>query len=196
MLTFANGSGRYERQKPMFCAGPQALLWIAAAGSVAFWVWRMQRRAIPASGPRLAPAAERSSLGPEPRRGLPARAGLSEPAAARVVSGQTMATAALPERSMPWVYRARLALRLGGPVELRRLAVEMAHAGLEAEAGLLENYALLLERSNTSRPRVLAEVARMLEAASVHRQATPGTRRRPLVPMPIVPIEAQRRATG
>lgn len=126
---------------------------------------------------------------------MPAGAGPEAEAVTARLARPERAAAFLPERS-PWVYRARQALRLGGPAELRRLAREMARAGWEAEAGLLDNYSLLLERSNTSRRRVLAEVARMLEAASVEREAAPGAARRPLVPMPVVAIEGQRRVAG
>jgi hypothetical protein len=107
-----------------------------------------------------------------------------------------------------------LAVHRGQSGELRRIAVEMDRAGLDTEAGLLNNYALLLERSHASRPRVLTEVTRMLQAAAAHRRTTPGTRLdgprdapaatpkpgaatpapRPLIPMPVSSIEARRRA--
>jgi hypothetical protein len=99
----------------------------------------------------------------------------------------------------------------------------MDRAGLDVEAGLLNNYALLLERSRTSRPRVLAEVTRMLQAATAHRRTAPvaalegpigaaavaatptpppatihrarkNAPTRPLIPMPTLPIDARRRA--
>jgi hypothetical protein len=194
----SRGSWRERRHKRGFLPGPQPLLWLAAAGSVAFWVWQMQRRAGPAAEASPGPATERSTPGRTasstvhfPMNAVPREANGAERWLSR---GRT---AALPQRSLSWVYRAQQVLRMGGPAELRQLAVEMANAGLEAEAGLLDNYALMLERSSNSRPRVVAEVARMLEAAASDRQANPAlATRRPIVPMPIVPVEEQRRATG
>jgi hypothetical protein len=61
--------------------------------------------------------------------------------------------------------QAARAIALGKTSELRQIADEMARDGWDSEAGLLRNYALLLERSTASRERVLAEVSRMLEAA-------------------------------
>jgi hypothetical protein len=69
----------------------------------------------------------------------------------------------------PWVNQAALAIHLGRPGELRRLAGEMERVGQDVEAGLLCNYALLLERSQVSRKLILAEVTRMLEAAALAR---------------------------
>jgi hypothetical protein len=70
-----------------------------------------------------------------------------------------------------WVQRAALAVHLGQPAALRRIAEEMEWVGREIEAGLLKNYALLLERSKVSRGRVLTEVTRMLQAATGHRRS-------------------------
>jgi hypothetical protein len=124
---------------------------------------------------------------------------------------------------VPWVHRAALAVQRGRADELRCIAREMEGAGLDVEAGLLNNYALLLERSRASRPRVLTEVTRMLQAATAHRRSTPSAApeapiaapaaaatlarpmatidavskagsSRPLIPMPMLPIEARRRA--
>jgi hypothetical protein len=104
----------------------------------------------------------------------------------------------------PWAQRATLAIRLGRPAELRRIAEDMDRAGLDIEAGLLTNYALLLETSRASRPRVLAEVTRLLQAAAGHRRnavsprtSAAGARpesRRPRIPMPTLPAERRRRA--
>jgi hypothetical protein len=71
---------------------------------------------------------------------------------------------------LTWAHRAAMAVELGHPSELRRIAQQMALAGSESEAGLLNNYALLLERSRSSQARVLAEVTRMLQSASAERQ--------------------------
>jgi hypothetical protein len=60
--------------------------------------------------------------------------------------------------------RAAWAVTLGNTGELRCIASEMAGDGWDSEAGLLCNYALLLERTTASREQVLAEVSRMLEA--------------------------------
>lgn len=187
---------RARRSKRAPAAGPQQLLWLAAAGSVAFLLWQIQRRTGPASGAAPAPAAERSA--PEQQRdaALPVRTGATREARRAPSGGGLAAASERPELAASWVHRARLALRRGGADGLRRLGADMAHAGLEVEAGLLGNYALLLERSSSSRPRVLAEVARMLEAASVHRGAAPAAARKPLVPMPVVPVDGRRRATG
>jgi hypothetical protein len=65
----------------------------------------------------------------------------------------------------PWEAQAARAITWGRTSELRQIADEMARDGWDSEAGLLRNYALLLERSTASRERVLAEVSRMLEAA-------------------------------
>lgn len=88
------------------------------------------------------------------------------------------------ELPLPGVHRAALAISLGQPAELRRLALDLEQAGREAEAGLLGNYALLLERSNVSRERVMAEVARMLRAAVAERRSTQRTRRSASVALP------------
>jgi hypothetical protein len=53
------------------------------------------------------------------------------------------------------------------PAELRRIASEMQRAGRDSEAGLLCNYAVLLERSKLSNNRIMAEVTRMLQAGAV-----------------------------
>lgn len=69
----------------------------------------------------------------------------------------------------PTVHRATLAITLGKPAELRLVARDLQRAGQDAESGLLENYALLLERSSTCRSRVLAEVTRMLRSSAAER---------------------------
>jgi len=75
------------------------------------------------------------------------------------------------ELPLPDMHRAALAITLGKPADLRGLAHDLQRAGQDAEAGLLENYALLLERSSVSRERVLAEVTRMLRAAAAERRS-------------------------
>jgi hypothetical protein len=145
----------------------------------------------------------------------------------RLPDAETLPVWTLPECETnvgwPWVQRATLAIQQGRADELRRIALEMDRAGLDAEAGLLNNYALLLERSRASRRRVLTEVTRMLQAATAHRRTTPvaafeepshvaavattpapppatihraskDASTRPLIPMPTLPIEARRRA--
>ena len=78
--------------------------------------------------------------------------------------------------------RAVLPVRLG---RLRELARELAQCGREAEAGLLDNYALLLERPSVNRTRVLAEVTRMLQAAEDERNVRePAQRVWRRVPLP------------
>jgi hypothetical protein len=94
------------------------------------------------------------------------------------------------------VYRAEQALERSGPAGLRRVAAEMSRAGLEVEAGLLDNYALLLERSSASHARVQHEVKRMLQAAAEERQAAPKVAPRPVMPMPAAVVDRRRRAAG
>jgi hypothetical protein len=86
------------------------------------------------------------------------------------------------ELPLPAVHRAALAIRLGKPAALRRLARDLQRIGQDIEAGLLENYALLLERSNPDRDRLLAEVTRMLRAAAAERRSA--RRTAPAIPWP------------
>jgi hypothetical protein len=198
-------SRRRRRRRPPLRAASRPLLWLAAAGSVAFWVWQMQRRSRQPqleNGTRAAtPASERGAHVQQPPPGgppepLPSGAAPRQKTNLAVVAPLWRLPAYLPDPARPWVYRAQQALHLGGPAELRRLAAEMRRAELDSESGLLDNYALLLERSSASRARVVAEVVRMLEAAADHRDAGPHTPQRPHVPMPAVPVESRRRATG
>jgi hypothetical protein len=93
------------------------------------------------------------------------------------------------ELPLPGMHRAALAITLGQPAALRRLALDLEQAGQEAEAGLLGNYALLLERSNASRERVMTEVARMLRAAVADRRSTHRPRRSASPALPTVPAQ-------
>ena len=86
------------------------------------------------------------------------------------------------ELPLPAVHRAALAITLGKPAALRRLARDLQRIGQDIEAGLLENYALLLERGNPDRNRLLAEVTRMLRAAAAERRST--RRTTPVIPWP------------
>jgi hypothetical protein len=86
------------------------------------------------------------------------------------------------ELPLPGMHRAALAITLGKPAELRRLAHDLQRAGQDTEAGLLGNYALLLERSSVSRERILAEVTRMLRAAAAERRSA--RRDSPAIPWP------------
>jgi hypothetical protein len=104
--------------------------------------------------PSAAPAAKRRAA-PAPR--------------ARCVTRSAPCSIELP---LPAVQRAALAITLGKPSDLRRLARDLQRAGQDIEAGLLENYALLLERTNVSRDRLLAEVTRMLRAAVAERRSS------------------------
>lgn len=110
---------------------------------------------------------------------------------------------------VPWVNQVALAVHLDRPGELRRIAAEMRHAGDDIEAGLLDNYTLLLERA-TDRSRVSGELLRMLRAAAARRSSTvaslsswaaSASRRGgeqsdadgsvPLVPSPVMPVEVE-----
>lgn len=170
-------------------------MWLAvAAGSVAVLLIAAQRRrranrldararasrtAVPFHGaagvepPRPAAASSREASRPgqasETARARAAAARGSSPGPRPFV---TDASQAALEPPLPSVQRAALAARLGQPAELRRLALELASTGQEAEAGLLDNYALLLERSRVNRARVTAEVTRMLRAAAADRKST------------------------
>jgi len=188
--------GRAGRSGRGLGSAPRALLWLAGAGAVAFWVWQFQRRTNVANAiiPDF-PLSEQSSAGHtgSSASSAPAAHALHRAPSPAATLPFRRAPTFLPARSSHWVYRARHALRQGAPA-LRQLAAEMAHAGLEAEGSLLGNYASLLERTNTRRARVQAEVIRLLEEASVERGAAPGEWQRRIVPMPVVPPEARRRA--
>jgi hypothetical protein len=86
------------------------------------------------------------------------------------------------ELPLPAVHRAALAITLGKPAALRRLARDLERIGQDVEAGLLDNYAVLLERSNPDRNRLLAEVTRMLRAAAAGRRSA--RRASPAIPWP------------
>ena len=136
------GSGPGKKGGGLKLATRFVLLAAAAAGSVAFWLWRTQR-------------AERS------------RAEMPSPRLPRLPSSS--GSNAEPSLPHTWAQRASRALQIGGPDGLRRLGHDLRHAGMHAEAGLLDNYAMLLEHSVMSRARVSAEVTRMLHAATADR---------------------------
>jgi hypothetical protein len=83
---------------------------------------------------------------------------------------------ASPALGLPWVERASVAIHLRQSGELRRIARELDALDYPAAGALLDNYALLLERSHVSRNRVLAEVTRVLATGLTAR--TPGVFRR------------------
>lgn len=98
------------------------------------------------------------------------RASRAQPAPLAADLGSRGAVSSL-ELPLPGVHRAAVAITLGRPAELRRLARDLQRAGQDTEAGLVENYALLLERVPVSRERVLTEVTRMLRAAAAERRS-------------------------
>jgi hypothetical protein len=221
----------WGRRRP-FRLDARHLLLAIAVGSVAV-LWSRARRRRGAAPRQSPPPERRSTLRPPPQpvdtfRWQPV-AGVIPDAAlgVRPPGAEMLPVWTVPEYAanvgLPWVQQAALAVHRGRADELRRIAVEMDRAGLDAEAGLLNNYALLLERSRASRPRVLTEVTRMLQAATAHRRTIPAAAldepigaptmaatpapppatinrasqdasTRPLIPMPTLPIEARRRA--
>ncbi len=135
---------------------------LIALGSVAFLLWRLRRQRtstssaakVGATSTVSAPLPLRAANTELRRLGRPARA-----------SGEAPPRPANVEPS--YVNQAALAVHLGMPAELRRIASEMQRAGRDSEAGLLCNYAVLLERSKLSNNRIMAEVTRMLQAGAV-----------------------------
>jgi hypothetical protein len=208
-------------------AGP--VLVLVALGSVAFLMWQAQRRA-------KATAAEGTLIRPPPPADVeqafrvpPASAPPDlgrpifrelEPESDDVATNDVLSVPAYSGLALTELQRAAVAIQLGQPSDLRRIALEMELAGQDIEAGLLNNYALLLERSRNSRPRVLAEVTRMLQAAlatrrEAHRERPPSavssepgaepnaprlagesvaSPQAPLVPMPVLAVGEKRRA--
>jgi hypothetical protein len=164
---------------------------VGALASVAFVLWRVrQDRTSASSTAPAAPGTAELGVNPEvasaqprsrdlPQRGLPQpelpQPELqAEPGARHDVPSQggtpyprprASSTPSEAASSEPWNVRVAQAITLGSTGELRCIADEMARDGWDSEAGLLRNYALLMERSSASRERVLAEVGRMLEAA-------------------------------
>ncbi len=209
----------FRRRRRFRLAPAQALL-AMAAGSVALWLLRSRHLrasafALPPPGTVFRPvvltadADDEGSTGPGARGALESHDGRGEPILAHTVWAVPRYSTALP---LPWVHRAEVAIRLGRADELRGVAAEMLRAGQDIEAGLLDNYALLLERSRSSRERVLAEVTRLLRAATVHRRGAPPEPRRapssPPVsvlegrasfippPPPAAPVEPRRASSG
>lgn len=199
-------------------------LWLAvAAGSVALLLIAAHRRRRPES----APGARAPRPGPAERRRAPALDFDRHRAPMRLPSPRPPSLTAAPERwevprysfdaprpgpvePPPGARRSALAIGLGQPEELRRLALEFEQTNQEAEAGLLRNYALLLERTGANPQRVMTEVTRMLRAAATARKNTrqapltaptnpPATasapRARPIIPLPTRTIGFRRRAT-
>ncbi|HWO12459.1 MAG TPA: hypothetical protein VNN80_23340 [Polyangiaceae bacterium] len=105
-----------------------------------------------------------------PRAGALARRVLLPPAPFELASSWGVPHPAAP--GLPWVERASVAIHLRQPGELRRIARELEAADYPVAAGLIDNYALLLERSRASLSRVLAEVRRLLVAALMAPRAT------------------------
>jgi len=64
-----------------------------------------------------------------------------------------------------WLHRASVAIHLGQPSELARIARELDAGSYPAAAGVLANYVLLLRRPHASRSRILVEVTRLLSTA-------------------------------
>jgi hypothetical protein len=172
----------------------RAALPVIAVGSVAFLLWRVRRstalsgaplvatvRAEPATRAQNTPwagfqgasAACIAESSPEREPPEAAARNLARPRAVAVLPTLPPFSKSFAVAS-PWVNQAALAIHLGRPGELRRLAGEMERAGQDVEAGLLRNYAVLLERSTMSRKLVLAEVTRMLEAAAAARKLDAG----------------------
>jgi hypothetical protein len=233
------------------------LLLVLSAGSVAlWWFWARRPRSSPAPAfdlrsPMTPSRLDRRSTLDRPTDRAPPSAQPRKPSISSppLDGGGSSSAWSVPARSTemaaPWVQRAALAIHLVRPAALRRIAEEMERADLAIEAGLLKNYALLLERSSSSRDRVLAEVTRMLQAATAHRRilphassrrgaasvhepppsravspqaavpvlpswaappprstesmpddsrAPPNASSRPLVPLPVLPVERRRRA--
>lgn len=167
---------------------PRHVLLSVAAGSVALWLLRSRHpraaaSALPPPGTVFRPFISEAEVDDEdaldrPIRGQhQAHARREPPILASQVWAVPRYSTTLP---LPWVHRAEVAIRLGRAGDLRAIAAEMQRAGQDIEAGLLDNYALLLDRSRSSRERVLAEVTRMLRAATDHRRSAttaPASRR-------------------
>lgn len=188
-------------------SGSSRQLWLAVAvGSVALLLIAAHRsRRASAAGPRptrvpMPRGPDRPSAKPSPPRAPDAEAPSAnvEPHRASLANAAGDAKRDAPrapadhfvcriepysiELPLPAVHRAALAIRLGKPAALRRLARDLQRIGQDIEAGLLENYALLLERSNPDRDRLLAEVTRMLRAAAAERRSV--RRTSPAIPWP------------
>jgi hypothetical protein len=139
---------------------------LVALGAVAFLLWRLrcQRTSTPLPAKKVGATTSSVAAALPP---LPLQAANTE--LRRLGRSERASAASLPrpasvERS--YVTQAALAIHLGMPAELRRIASEMQRAGRDSEAGLLCNYALLLERSKLSNNRIMAEVTRMLQAGA------------------------------
>lgn len=136
----------------------------------------------------IAPIAEVDEGWPasaEPARKWVANAAAASARSDSVASADCFVCKVAPysvELPLPAVHRATLAITLGKPAALRQLARDLQRIGQDVEAGLLENYALLLERTNPDRNRVLAEVTRMLRAAVAERRSA--RRATPAIPWP------------
>ena len=168
------------------------LLLLAGLGCVAFVLWREQRRRQAShsidSAALRAPATRAAGA---PQAGSPQVTPVAGSSDARRPVGVTplsvVDTAAASARAAIHhgaPQRAARAVHRGQPGQLRELARELAQHGREAEAGLLQNYALLLERPGVNRARVLAEVTRMLQAAEDERNARAPARVWRRIPLP------------
>jgi hypothetical protein len=181
-------------------------LWLAVAvGSVALLLRAARRRRARASEPRPTPvpaprgpdrptakslpphvpADEARAASVEPHRSSLANAAGDSKRNAPAARADHFVCRIAPysiELPLPAVHRAALAINLGKPAALRGLARDLQRIGQDIEAGLLENYAVLLERCNPDRNRLLAEVTRMLRAAAAER--TRARRTSPAIPWP------------
>jgi len=168
----------FRRQRG-FRVAPQHALLVIAAGSVALWLLRSRQRraassALPPPGTVFRPVIHRADADDEDAICFAARSADERQGGPAIVATTVWSIPAYSTSlPLPWVHRAEIAVRLGRADELRGVAVEMQRAGQDIEAGLLENYALLLERSRSGRERILAEVTRMLRAATEHRRSAP-----------------------
>lgn len=151
------------------------LWWAGAVCGVAFAMWhrRRHRRALHPSLPRPL-ASSRPPASPARPAWLPPASVEDDPPWALPSHGAPRA---------PWLRRASVAIHLGQASELARIARELDAAGYPAAAGVLDNYALLLERS-TAKSRILVEVTRLLSIALAEAPTTNPRARAPRRPFP------------
>jgi hypothetical protein len=171
---------------------PRHVVLAIAAGCLAFaWARARRRRSSadvePEPMPQAPPLRTEPILPPRPFTRPDAATGAPKPASPPIARTVTMpawaSLAASTDVAAHWLERADQAAHMGRPWALRRIAAEMERAGRDVEAGLLNNYALLLEHSKGSRARVRAEVTRMLQAAMGQRRSVPLPRRTATLPL-------------
>jgi hypothetical protein len=147
-------------------------LTVLAVSSVALLLWqarKVRRAARVGSAADLARSrpARANLVGVEKPTRIPAPAPLRRPPSEpRVEVAHELEMSYPPGVGVPWLNQAALAIQLQNPGELRRIGRAMRAAGHDIEAGLLGNYALLLERSAGAKARILTEVTRLLEEAA------------------------------